>query len=50
VLWSRIERIQEEGFPNDLLAFITTRMRMSHICQPLLIRALADAGESGMKS
>src|SRR5512145_1248185 len=30
-------------FP-DLLAFVTTRMRMSHIYQPLLIRALVDAG------
>ncbi len=28
----------------DPLAFITTQMRMSHIYQPLLIRALADAG------
>jgi hypothetical protein len=29
---------------SDLLAFITTRMRMSHIYQPLLIRTLVDAG------
>ena len=29
---------------DDLLAFVTERMRMSHIYQPLLIRALADAG------
>lgn len=28
----------------DLLTFLTTRMRMSHIYQPLLIRALIDAG------
>ena len=28
----------------DLLAFITERMRMSHIYQPLLIGALVDAG------
>lgn len=29
---------------DDLLAFVTERMRMSHIYQPLLIRALVDAG------
>jgi len=29
---------------DDLLAFITERMRMSHIYQPLLIRALVEAG------
>ena len=28
----------------DLLAFVTERMRMSHIYQPLLIRALVEAG------
>lgn len=28
----------------QLLSFVTTRMRMSHIYQPLLIRALVDAG------
>jgi hypothetical protein len=27
-----------------LLSFLTTRMRMSHIYQPLLIHALTDAG------
>jgi hypothetical protein len=35
-------------FP-DLLVFITTRMRMSHIYQPLPTRALVDAGKNGMK-
>src|SRR5512146_1190534 len=30
-------------FP-DLLVFVTTRMKMSHIYQPLLMRALIDAG------
>ena len=30
-------------FP-DLLAFVTERMRMSHIYQPLLIRALVEGG------
>ncbi len=29
---------------DDLLAFITRGMRVSHIYQPLLIRALVDAG------
>ena len=29
---------------DDLLPFITEQMRMSHIYQPLLIRALVDAG------
>ncbi len=29
---------------NQLLEFLTKRMRMSHIYQPLLIRALVDAG------
>jgi len=29
---------------DQLLDFITERMRMSHIYQPLLIRALVDAG------
>ncbi len=28
----------------DLLAFVTERMRMSHIYQPLRIRALVDGG------
>ena len=28
---------------DQLLEFLTTRMRMSHIYQPLLIRALVDA-------
>ena len=30
--------------PDELLEFITTRMRMSHVYQPLLIRCLLDAG------
>jgi ATP adenylyltransferase len=30
--------------PDELLEFITTRMRMSHVYQPLLIRSLLDAG------
>ena len=29
---------------DDLLSFVTARMRMSHIYQPLLIRALVEAG------
>ena len=29
---------------SDLLAFVTGTMRMSHIYQPLLTRALVDAG------
>jgi len=29
---------------DDLLEFINTKMRMSHVYQPLLIRSLLDAG------
>lgn len=29
---------------DDLLSFVTERMRMRHIYQPLLIRALVEAG------
>ena len=28
----------------ELLEFINTKMRMSHVYQPLLIRSLLDAG------